>query len=120
MHSESVIYAMRLVSALLDALLLSLAFAVARIERQLREGGADENSVTRVVNANGDIRYLVGNSDAQRGPGGEITSVIGTAPLGTIPANSKQSTPRARNRSAYARRSALPVRTRVFETMSTP
>jgi hypothetical protein len=31
MHSESVIYAMRLVSALLDALLLSLAFAIASI-----------------------------------------------------------------------------------------
>jgi len=31
MHSESVIYAMRLVSALLDALLLSLAFAIAAL-----------------------------------------------------------------------------------------
>jgi hypothetical protein len=31
MHSQSVIYAMRLVSALLDALLLSLAFAIARV-----------------------------------------------------------------------------------------
>jgi PAS domain S-box-containing protein len=55
------------------------AFAIARIERQMAEGGADENSVTRIVTAAGDIRYLVGNSDAQRGPDGEILSVIGTA-----------------------------------------
>jgi PAS domain S-box-containing protein len=55
------------------------AFALARVERQLTEGGADENSVTRIVNANGEIRYLLGNSDAQRGPDGDIVSVIGTA-----------------------------------------
>jgi PAS domain S-box-containing protein len=56
-----------------------MTFAAARLERQLLEGGADENSGTRIVNANGDIRYLVGNSDAQRGLNGEILSVIGTA-----------------------------------------
>jgi len=56
-----------------------MAFAVARLERQLTEGGADENSVTRIISATGDVRYLVGNSDAQRGPDGKIQSVIGTA-----------------------------------------
>lgn len=56
-----------------------MAFAIARLERQLTEGGADENSITRIVSATGDIRYLVGNSDAERGPNGEILSVIGTA-----------------------------------------
>jgi PAS domain S-box-containing protein len=56
-----------------------MAFAIARLERQLAEGGADENSVTRIISADGDIRYLVGSSDVQRGEGGEILSVIGTA-----------------------------------------
>jgi PAS domain S-box-containing protein len=68
----------------LDALLAmthpdDMAFAIARLERQLTEGGADENSVTRIVNAHGETRYLVGNSDAECGPDGEILSVIGTA-----------------------------------------
>jgi PAS domain S-box-containing protein len=56
----------------------SLCRHVGRLERQLAEGGADENSVSRIVNANGEVRYLVGNSDVQRGPNGEILSVIGT------------------------------------------
>jgi PAS domain S-box-containing protein len=56
-----------------------MAFATARLERQLVEGGADENSVTRIVRANGDVRYLVGRSDAERGADGQILSVIGTA-----------------------------------------
>jgi PAS domain S-box-containing protein len=53
--------------------------AAARVERQLTEGGADENSVTRIVNRHGEVRYLAGNSDVQRGPDGEIQSVIGAA-----------------------------------------
>ena len=56
-----------------------MAFATARLKRQLIEGGADENSITRIVNAKGDIKYLAGNSDVERGPGGEILSVIGAA-----------------------------------------
>jgi len=56
-----------------------MAVATARLERQLTEGGADENSITRIVNAHGETRYLVGNSDVERGPNGEVVSVIGTA-----------------------------------------
>jgi PAS domain S-box-containing protein len=56
-----------------------MAFAVARLERQLTEGGADENSITRIVKPSGDISYLAGSSHAERGPDGEILSVIGTA-----------------------------------------
>jgi PAS domain S-box-containing protein len=55
-----------------------MELAVARLERQLTEGGADENSFTRIVNAAGETRYLIGRSDVERGPTGEILSVIGT------------------------------------------
>lgn len=55
-----------------------MAVAMTRLERQLVEGGADENSVTRIVRADGSTRYLAGNSDVQRGPRGEVFAVIGT------------------------------------------
>jgi PAS domain S-box-containing protein len=55
------------------------AAAVAHVERQLTEGVVDETSVTRILNASGEIRHLVGHSDVERGPDGEIVALIGTA-----------------------------------------
>ncbi|MDP3491687.1 MAG: PAS domain S-box protein [Hyphomonadaceae bacterium] len=57
-----------------DALLASV-----RLEEQLARGGADENSLTRIVRADGEVRYLLCNSDIERGPNGEVLAVIGTA-----------------------------------------
>ena len=54
------------------------AAASARLEQQLRTGAADENSITRIVRSNGEVRYLAGNSRVERSPDGEILAVIGT------------------------------------------
>ncbi|MDP3175928.1 MAG: PAS domain S-box protein [Phenylobacterium sp.] len=57
-----------------DALVASV-----RLEEQLARGGADENSLTRIVRADGEVRYLLCNSDTERGSNGEVLAVIGTA-----------------------------------------
>jgi PAS domain S-box-containing protein len=49
-----------------------------RLGRQLSTGEVNENAVTRIVRADGGVRYLSGNSRAERGPGGEIVAMIGT------------------------------------------
>ncbi|MDP3801404.1 ATP-binding protein [Brevundimonas sp.] len=51
--------------------------AAARLKGML-SGQSDENSITRIVRSDGDVRYLEGNSRVERGPAGEITAVIGT------------------------------------------
>lgn len=45
----------------------------------MTEGGADENSITRIVSATGEVRHLAVSSDVVRGPNGDILAVIGTA-----------------------------------------
>jgi PAS domain S-box-containing protein len=50
-----------------------------RLQRQLVEGEVDENSITRIIRANGELRFIAGNSRIERGADGEIIAVIGTA-----------------------------------------
>ncbi|OYX01531.1 MAG: histidine kinase [Caulobacter vibrioides] len=50
----------------------------ARLKRQLATGEVDENSISRIVRANGEVRYLARNSRAEHGPGGEVIAMIGT------------------------------------------
>jgi PAS domain S-box-containing protein len=50
-----------------------------RLQRQMRDGDADQNSITRIVSATGELRYLLGNSRGAFGPDGKVTAVIGTA-----------------------------------------
>jgi PAS domain S-box-containing protein len=54
------------------------AASAERLRRQLDTGAADENSITRIVRASGEIRFLEGNSRVEHGPGGEVVAVIGT------------------------------------------
>ncbi|WP_293905542.1 PAS domain S-box protein [Phenylobacterium sp.] len=54
------------------------AASAARLERQFVTGETDENSLTRIVRASGEVRFLAGNSSAERGPDGGIVAIIGT------------------------------------------
>jgi PAS domain S-box-containing protein len=54
------------------------AASSARLERQFVTGESNEHSISRIVRGSGEARFLVGNSRAERGPGGEIVAIIGT------------------------------------------
>ncbi len=54
------------------------AAARERLERQLATGETEENSMTRIVREGGEIRFLAGNSSAERGANGGIVAIIGT------------------------------------------
>jgi PAS domain S-box-containing protein len=54
------------------------AASAASMERRLGAGEADENSITRIVRASGEVRFLAGVTRVERGPGGEVIAVMGT------------------------------------------
>jgi PAS domain S-box-containing protein len=49
-----------------------------KLERQLTTGETDENTINRIVRADGEVRYLTSNSRADRDANGEIVAVLGT------------------------------------------
>ena len=48
-----------------------------RLARQAAGGGA-ESSVSRIIRASGEVRYLSGNSRAEPGPDGAVVAIVGT------------------------------------------
>jgi len=49
-----------------------------RLKTQLATGASDHNSITRIVPRHGEMRYLVGNSRAERAEDGTLTAIVGT------------------------------------------
>lgn len=49
-----------------------------RLTRQMATGGGLENALTRIIRADGEVRYLSGKSNVERGPDGEVVAVVGT------------------------------------------
>ena len=49
-----------------------------RLKAQLATGVSDHNSITRILLPDGEMRYLVGNSRAERAPDGTLTAIVGT------------------------------------------
>jgi PAS domain S-box-containing protein len=47
--------------------------------QELIEGASARQTVTRIVRPNGQVRYMDNNLVAERGPGGEVVAVVGTA-----------------------------------------
>ncbi len=54
------------------------ADGAARLRHQLATGEPDGGSITRVVNAHGEVRYLAGRSVTERGSDGTVTALVGT------------------------------------------
>jgi PAS domain S-box-containing protein len=52
--------------------------AAGRLKGWLSTGDANEQSLTRIVRADGEIRYLSGSQDTERNDEGEIVAVVGT------------------------------------------
>jgi PAS domain S-box-containing protein len=55
-----------------------MATSASRLDRQLLTGESDENSITRIVRASGEVRFLAGRSSVERGPDDAIVAVVGT------------------------------------------
>ena len=50
----------------------------ARLRRQILTGEPDRDSISRIIRANGELRYLAGNSEVERDANGAIVAVVGT------------------------------------------
>ncbi len=50
----------------------------ARLRRQIETGASDDNSLTRIIRVDGEIRYLSGSSKAELDAQGRVRAIIGT------------------------------------------